>query len=140
MRFFLLILFLCVPFKHPATAQSLRDKPESDLETILGEMLKIRKNYPVSILAETQIELWLNLLPFDELITLEKNLPTPWEATDLSRLAQESGIRQKLSNLTQKTTAEGFKDGTADWSKEALNNVEIRSSCLLVWASSSSKP
>lgn len=114
-----------------ADSLGLSEKPPTDLKEVITYIQKANEAYPNSVLAQTQLELWLTQLTVAQLTQLQASIPTPWSASEVGSAAMRFELDEMLSRViavhpesiqigrTASPTEFGRWAGVADW-KEAL--------------------
>lgn len=131
-----------------ADSLGLSEKPPTGLKEVTDQINTVTQAYPHSVLAQTQLELWLMQLTLDQLIQLQTSIPTPWSASELSSAAMRFELDEMISRViavhpesikkgyTASPTEFGRRAGIVDW-KEALKtadqieNADIKSRYLI---------
>lgn len=74
----------------------------------------IRADYPGSMLAEAQIEIWLATFAQNRLLELRKAIPSPWMASQTSMLAMQTNLSKPLTNARRFNVVSEGPESEAD--------------------------
>lgn len=118
-----------------AGSLNLSEKPPTDLKEVIAKLRVFKNAYKHSVLAKTQLELWLMQLSVDELTQLKTSIPSPWSAQSLSFEASTIQLGEMLNAVIEvhpETIKKGYqaspkefgrRAGIVDW-KEALKTAD----------------
>lgn len=131
-----LVLSSLVAIPHlSANSLGLSEKPPTDLKEVIAHIKTAKQAYPNSVLAQTQLERWLMQLSLDQLTQLQRSIPTPWSASELSFAAMRFELDEMISCVIAvhpESIQKGYpaspkefgrRAGIVDW-KEALKTAD----------------
>ncbi len=111
------------------------EKPPTDLKEVIAKLKVFKNAYQHSVLAKTQLELWLMQLSVDELTQLKTSIPSMWSGTEISFEASSIQLEEMLNAVIEvhpeaikkgyqaRPKEFGRRAGIVDW-KDALKTAD----------------